>query len=70
MLESTKVPALTRAIEILNLISRIGPCSAATIIAELGIPKSTVYLLLGELKKQRFISTACGPSWWSWPGRR
>ena len=56
MLESTKVPALTRAIEILNLISRIGPCSAATIIAELGIPKSTVYLLLGELKKQRFIS--------------
>ncbi|MEV8815948.1 hypothetical protein AB0055_28575, partial [Klebsiella pneumoniae] len=32
-----------------------GPCSAATIIAELGIPKSTVYLLLGELKKQRFI---------------
>ena len=31
MLESTKVPALTRAIEILNLIGRIGPCSAATI---------------------------------------
>lgn len=56
MLESTKVLALTRAIEILNLIGRIGPCSAATIIAELGIPKSTVYLLLGELKKQRFIS--------------
>lgn len=56
MLESTKVPALTRAIEILNLIGRIGPCSAATIIADLGIPKSTVYLLLGELKKQRFIS--------------
>lgn len=25
MLESTKVPALTRAIEILNLIGRIGP---------------------------------------------
>jgi hypothetical protein len=45
-----EVPALTRAIEILNLIGRIGPCSAATIIAELGIPKSTVYLLLGELK--------------------
>ena len=49
MLESTKVPALTRAIEILNLIGRIGPCSAATIIAELGIPKSTVYLLLGAV---------------------
>ena len=48
MLESSKVPALTRAIDILNLIARIGPCSAATIIDELGIPKSTAYLLLGE----------------------
>jgi Transcriptional regulator len=55
MLESSKVPALTRAIEILDLIGRIGPCSAATIIEELGIPKSTAYLLLGELKKQRFL---------------
>ncbi len=27
MLESTKVPALTRAIEILNLIGRIGPAA-------------------------------------------
>lgn len=32
MLESSKVPALTRAIDILNLIARIGPCSAAIII--------------------------------------
>ena len=55
-MEASKVPALTRAIDILNLIARIGPCSAATIIAELSIPKSTAYLLLGELKKQRFIS--------------
>ena len=55
MLELSKVPALTRAIEILDLIGRIGPCSAATIIEELGIPKSTAYLLLGELKKQRFL---------------
>ncbi|MEX0532760.1 IclR family transcriptional regulator [Raoultella terrigena] len=56
MLESSKVPALTRAIDILNLIARIGPCGAATIIDELGIPKSTTYLLLGELRKQRFLS--------------
>lgn len=56
MLESSKVPALTRAIDILNLIARIGPCSAATIIDELGIPKSTAYLLLGELRKQHFLS--------------
>ncbi|MEH5216127.1 enolase C-terminal domain-like protein [Escherichia marmotae] len=56
MLESSKVPALTRAIDILNLIARIGPCSAATIIDTLGIPKSTAYLLLNELKRQRFLS--------------
>jgi len=56
MLESSKVPALTRAIEILNLIARIGPCSAATIVDTLGIPKSTAYLLLNELKRQRFLS--------------
>lgn len=55
MLESSKVPALTRAIEILDLIGRNGPCSAAVIIEELNIPKSTAYLLLGELKKQRLL---------------
>lgn len=55
MLESSKVPALTRAIEILDLIGRTGPCSAATIIERLGIPKSTAYLLLGELKRQRLV---------------
>lgn len=57
MPESSKVPALSRAIEIINLIARIGPCSATTIIETLGIPKSTAYLLLNELKKQRLIST-------------
>ena len=56
MLESTKVPALTRAIDILDTIARLGPCSAATLIDELGIPKSTAYLLLGELRRQRFLS--------------
>lgn len=56
MLESSKVPALTRAIDILNLIARVGPCSAATIIETLGIPKSTAYLLLNELRRQRFVS--------------
>lgn len=53
MLESSKVPALTRAIDILNLIARIGPCSAAIIIETLRIPKSTAYLLLNELKRLR-----------------
>ena len=62
MLESSKVPALTRAIDILNLIARIGPCSAATIIDTLGIPKSTAYLLLNELRRQRFLSEKRRPS--------
>ncbi|EFF0767715.1 TPA: helix-turn-helix domain-containing protein [Escherichia fergusonii] len=56
MLESSKVPALTRAIDILNLIARIGPCSAATIIDTLGIPKSTAYLLLNELSIRRICA--------------
>lgn len=56
MLKSSKVPALTRAINILNLIARISPCSAATIINTLKIPKSTAYLLLNKLKRQRFLS--------------
>ncbi|MDW6003291.1 IclR family transcriptional regulator [Vibrio mangrovi] len=54
-MESSKVPALARAVDILNLIARIGPCSATTIIHELNIPKSTAYLILGELKSQRFL---------------
>ncbi len=51
MLESSKVPALTRAIDILNLIARIGPCSAAIIYLKRCVfPKSTAYLLLNEFK--------------------
>lgn len=71
MLESSKVPALTRAIDILNLIARIGPCSAATIIDTLGIPKSTAYLLLNELSVSVFLALitrkifVCVPGWWS-----
>lgn len=66
MLESSKVPALTRAIDILDLIGRIGPCSAATIIEALAIPKSTAYLLLGELKKQRFLRVDTSDNYCLW----
>ncbi|MCL2891649.1 IclR family transcriptional regulator [Brenneria tiliae] len=56
MLESTSVPALTRAIAILHFIAQRGPCTAAEIIDGLALPKSSTYLLLAELKRQRFIA--------------
>lgn len=56
MLEVTPVPALTRAIAILNFIAQHGPCSAAEIIEALALPKSSAYLLFAELKKQRLIT--------------
>lgn len=77
MLESSKVPALTRAIDILNLIARIGPCSAATIIDTLGIPKkhglfcclmnSGVSVFLALITRKIFV---CGPGWRSFPVMR
>ena len=54
--ESTKVPALTRSIEIINFIAQHGPSTAAMLTRELDIPKSTLYLLLAELKKHRFLT--------------
>ena len=66
MLESTKVPALSRAIDILNLIARSGPCSAAIIIEETGIPKSTAYLILAELKKARLLRVDSNDNYCLW----
>ncbi len=57
MLESTRVPALTRAIEIPQFNQPDWSLQRSHHhCPNWGIPKSTVYLLLGELKKQRFIS--------------
>ncbi len=76
MLESSKVPALTRAIDILNLIARIGPCSAATIIDTLESLKarpicclmnSGVSVFLALITRKIFV---CGPGWWSFPVMR
>ncbi|WP_435930310.1 IclR family transcriptional regulator [Dryocola sp. BD613] len=65
-MESTKVPALTRAIEIMNFIARRGPSSAAVLISELGIPKSTLYLLLAELRKHRFVTVDAQDNYCLW----
>ena len=74
MLESSKVPALTRAIDILNLIARIGPCSAA--MTHWGSLKarpicclmnSGVSVFLALITRKIFV---CGPGWWSFPVMR
>lgn len=65
-METTKVPALTRAMDILNFLARKGPSPAADIIAALGLPKSTAYLLLGEMKNQRLISTDSRDNYCLW----
>lgn len=51
----SKVPALYRTIKILNFIAEKGKCNASEIIDNLQIPKSSVYLLLDELKNYQFI---------------
>ncbi|XKM14062.1 IclR family transcriptional regulator [Orbaceae bacterium ac157xtp] len=51
----TKVPALYRTINILNYIAQKGKCTASEIIDTLALPKSSVYLLLDELKNYKFI---------------
>ncbi|GAA3597331.1 IclR family transcriptional regulator C-terminal domain-containing protein [Gibbsiella greigii] len=52
----SKVPALCRAMAILNLVSEHGHCSANHIVSTLALPKSTVYLLLEELKHLRLLA--------------
>lgn len=56
LIAKSKVPALTRAVAILDIISRLGQCNANQLVSELGMPKSTVYLLLEELKNQRLVT--------------
>lgn len=56
LISKSKVPALSRAMAILNLVSEQGHCSANTIVSALGLPKSTVYLLLEELKHLRLLA--------------
>ena len=73
MLESSKVPALTRAIDILNLIARIGTCSAATHWGSLKaqpiccLMNSGVSVFLALITRKIFV---CGPGWWSFPVMR
>lgn len=51
MLESTKVPALTRAIEILNLIGRIGPLQRGDDNSGAGDPEKHGVSVAGRAEK-------------------
>lgn len=52
----TKVPALYRAVSIMKYIGANGKCSGKAIVAFLNAPKSSVYLLLEEMKQSRLLS--------------
>jgi DNA-binding IclR family transcriptional regulator len=56
----SKVPALGRAFTLLEIVSREGQCNANQLVSETGMPKSTVYLLLDELKNLRLLTQARG----------
>lgn len=55
-MEKIKVPALYRIMAILELLEKRGKCPALEIIESLGLPKSTTYALLDELKKFGLIT--------------
>ncbi|MDR3411148.1 MAG: IclR family transcriptional regulator [Formivibrio sp.] len=52
----SKVPALQRAVAILDYIAERGACQGSALIPVLNAPKSSVYLLLEELKQLRLLS--------------
>jgi DNA-binding IclR family transcriptional regulator len=52
----SKVPALQRAVAILNYVAEQGACQGSALVPVLGAPKSSVYLLLEELKQLRLLS--------------
>ncbi|MFT4021934.1 MAG: IclR family transcriptional regulator [Acinetobacter sp.] len=56
MLEKTKVPALTRALEVLDFIATHGSCSVSQMQEALNIPKSSLYNILDELCLQNYLS--------------
>ncbi|MBS1154098.1 MAG: hypothetical protein H6R07_22 [Proteobacteria bacterium] len=52
----SKVPALQRAVAILDYVAEQGACQGSALIPVLNAPKSSVYLLLEELKHLRLLS--------------
>ena len=53
----SQVPAANRTLEVLLLLARsAGPIPAATIVRELGIPKSSLYHLLAAMQSKGFVT--------------
>jgi DNA-binding IclR family transcriptional regulator len=52
----SKAPALQRSVAILDYIATHGPCPGSSLVPVLNAPKSSVYLLLDELKQMRMLS--------------
>jgi DNA-binding IclR family transcriptional regulator len=52
----SKVPALSRAISILDFVAINERCNANAISSALGLPKSSLYLILDELKHLRLLA--------------
>ncbi len=76
MLESSKVPALTRAIDILNLIAALAPVVLRRSLTHWESLKarpicclmnSGVSVFLALITRKIFV---CGPGWWSFPVMR
>lgn len=54
--KKSKVPALSRAISILDFVAMNERSSANMISSALGVPKSSLYLMLDELKSLRLLA--------------
>lgn len=54
--KKSKVPALSRAIDILDFVAENGHCSVTDIATSLALPKSSLYLMIDELKKLRLLA--------------
>ncbi|MDR3029329.1 MAG: IclR family transcriptional regulator [Acinetobacter sp.] len=66
MLEKSKTPGLTRALDILNFISTHGACSVLQIQDALNIPKSSIYNILEELCRQNYLIKSNDGSYSLW----
>lgn len=54
--KSEKVRALTRGLEVLRHVNRMGACRTAEISDALGIPRPTVYRLLETLEQEGYVA--------------